>query len=109
MENLAGLARTALAQGEPKQALDYVNVILNYVQKNSLDGNDEPFRVWLTCSQVLEANQDQRTQEVTERAYDLLNERASQIQDEELRRSFLENVSAHRELVDIYKRYSMGD
>ena len=45
MENLAGLARTALAQGEPKQALDYVNVILNYVQKNSLDGNDEPFRV----------------------------------------------------------------
>ena len=32
-------------------------------------------------------------------AYNLLQEQAARIDDEELRRSFLENVASHREIV----------
>ncbi len=37
--------------------------------------------------------------EVLVAAYDLLHERAARITDDEMRRSFLENVAAHREIV----------
>ena len=48
---------------------------------------------------VLRANGDPRAEEVLEEAHNLLQERAAKITDEELRRSFLENVSAHREII----------
>ena len=37
-------------------------------------------------------------------AYDLLQEQAGKIEDPALRRSFLENVTAHREIVALYTR-----
>ena len=64
----------------------------------TLDGTDEPLRVYLTCYLVLRANHDPRAREILDAAYRLLQERATHIDDEELRRSFLENVAAHREI-----------
>lgn len=96
-ESLAGLARVSLAQGDPSQA--QVEEILSYLETNSLEGTDEPFRVYLTCYRVLKANQDPRAQEILTTAYNLLQEHAGNTTDEQMRRSFLENVPAHRELV----------
>ncbi len=107
-EALAGRARTALASGKPAEARQYVDDILEFLEDNSLDGCDEPFRVWLTCWQVLEAVQDDRAAGVLERAYHLLDERSQQIQDTELRLSFLENVDAHRALADAWKLQFSG-
>lgn len=106
MEPLAGLARLAMASGSPGGALRFVEPILEYLEQKTLDGNDEPFRVWLTCYQVLKANQDLRAGNILERAYRLLNSRAGQIQDEALQRSFLENVDAHQGLVGAWQAYA---
>jgi diguanylate cyclase (GGDEF)-like protein len=106
MEPLAGLARSALANGNRRDALSYIEPILAYLEQKSLDGNDEPFRVWLTCYQVLEAAQDPRSADILERAYQLLLSRGGQIQDEDLRRSFVENVDAHQSLVGAWQAYS---
>lgn len=103
MEALAGLARVALAQGEPAQAKVHVEDILSYLETQALDGADEPFCVYLTCYRVLCANQDPRAEHILTAAYDLLREYAAKIEDDESRCSYLENVVAHREIAVIYR------
>jgi tetratricopeptide (TPR) repeat protein len=98
-EPLAGLARVALTREDRIQALAHVETILDQLKtRPTLDGTDEPLRVYLTCYLVLRANHDPRAREILDAAYRLLQERATHIDDEELRRSFLENVAAHREI-----------
>jgi hypothetical protein len=58
-------------------------------------------RIYLTCYRVLQANADPRAEEILCTAHNLLQERAAKIDDEELRRSYLENVAAHREIVGL--------
>ena len=98
-EPLAGLARVALVGQNLGEAQAYVDEILGYLEHNTLDGTYEPFRVYMTCYRVLEAGQDPRARDVLVTAHDLLQERAAKIDDEEMRRSFLENVTAHREII----------
>ena len=100
MEPLAGLAHVALAQGDLAQAQAHVEAILSHLETGSLDGTDGPFQVYLTCYRVLCAAGNPRAQAILSTACRLLQERAAQIGDETLRRSFLENVVAHREIVE---------
>ena len=104
MEPLAGLARVSLAQGNLHLALAQVEDVLSYLEVHTLEGAQDPFRVHLTCYRVLRANQDPRAQAVLNTAHRLLQERAAKIEDKELRRSFLENVPAHREIVREFAR-----
>jgi predicted ATPase/class 3 adenylate cyclase/DNA-binding SARP family transcriptional activator len=106
-EPWAALGRLSLAQGDPVQAQAYVEEILSYLETYpELCGTDEPFRVYLTCYRVLRANDDPRTRQILDAAYRLLQERANNIDDEELCRSFLENVPAHREIVEAWEEAS---
>jgi hypothetical protein len=98
VDSRAGLARAALAQGDLIQACAQADAILSHIETSSLDGAAEPLRVYLACYLALKAGRDARTQNVLASGYDLLQERAAGIGDEVLRRSFLENVPAHREL-----------
>jgi hypothetical protein len=68
-------------------------------ESHTLDGTEEPIRVYLTCYRVLTANKDPHAEELLDTAYRLLQERAAKIGDEKMRHSYLENVPAHRELV----------
>jgi predicted ATPase len=104
MECRAGLARVLLAQGSPEQARRHVDEILHYLETGTLDGTVEPLQVYLTCYHVLRAEGAARADEILTDAYDLLQERAWQIVDEALRRSYLEDVSAHREIVKDFAR-----
>jgi adenylate cyclase len=99
MEPLAGLARISLAQDDLAQARTQVEELLDFLQDNTLDGTAEPFRVYLTCYRVLRANQDPRAEVLLATAHNLLQGQAAKIEDEGMRRSFLENVAAHREIV----------
>jgi tetratricopeptide (TPR) repeat protein len=100
VEPLAGLARVALAQGDLTGALAHVGEILGYATGHpALEGTIEPLRIYLTCYRVLQANGDPRSGEILDAAYRLLQERAARIEDDDLRRSYLENVAAHREIV----------
>jgi tetratricopeptide (TPR) repeat protein len=106
-EPLAGLARVALAQGEREQALTYVQEILRYLESYpELCGTDDPLQVYLACYRVLRASKDPRAQDLLDNAYQLLQERALKIDDEELRRSFLGTVPAHREIVKAWEEAS---
>lgn len=98
-EALAGLARLALEQGDLAQALDHAEEVLDHLQSHTLDGTYEPFRVYLTCYRVLQAHDDPRAAEILHTAYNLLQERAAEIEDPRLRRSFLENVRTNREIL----------
>jgi tetratricopeptide (TPR) repeat protein len=99
IEAVAGLAHVALAGEDVTAAQARADEIVSYMEHSSLDSTDNPAEMYLICYRVLQAGQDPRAQTVLKRGYRLLQERASKISEPELRRSFLENVSAHREIV----------
>jgi tetratricopeptide (TPR) repeat protein len=99
-EPQAGLARTAFAQGDAAGALAHVEAILHFLETHALAGPDEPFRIWLTCYRVLEANNDPRAVAVLRTAHQRVLECANAITDPALRRSFLENVTENRALLE---------
>jgi ATP/maltotriose-dependent transcriptional regulator MalT len=101
-EVLAGLSWVALAQGHLEQALAFVSELLSQLEIEHLYGAREPFQVYLTCYLVLQAGHDSRAEDVLARAYRLLQERAAEIADERLQRFYLENVPAHREIVQMF-------
>ena len=99
MESQAGLACATLAQGDLSQVSTHVEEILHYLETGSLHGADDPFRIYLTCYQVLQADRHPRARDILDTACRLLQERAAKIGDDALRRSYLQNVPAHRELL----------
>ena len=76
--------------------------ILDHLEHGTLEGTEEPIRVYLTCYRVLAANRDPRAKELLRFAYGLLQKRAAKIGDEAQRRLYLEDVPAHRALVQEY-------
>jgi len=106
MESLAGLARVSLAQRELAQAQAQVEQILAHLQTGDLRGTEEPFRVYLTCYRVLCATGDPRAQETLDTAHHLLQEWAARISDAAMSHSFLENVAAHREIVQEFQAHT---
>jgi len=114
-ENHAGLARLSLEQGDISQAQQFVSEILskmeNRVSEMSAFLGDElraaspfdealdPFAIYLTCYRVLQASGDTRADEILCYAYKLLQERAANIQDKNLRNSYLNIVPSHKEIM----------
>lgn len=99
-ETLAGLARVALANGDGSLAEKHIQSILTYLEQGgTLEGTDEPIRVYLTCYQVLQNTNNPRALPILETAYNLLQDRASKIDDEDMRLTFLEMVPYHREIL----------
>jgi tetratricopeptide (TPR) repeat protein len=108
-EPLAGLGRAALAAGDISTAQAHIQAILTHLDRaGTLDGTDEPMRVYLTCYQVLLAAGDPQAGKVLETAYNLLQERSAKISDVEMRRNFLENVPYHRQILEAMNFGSTG-
>jgi predicted ATPase/class 3 adenylate cyclase len=97
-ESLAGIALVYLAQRDIVQARAQVEQILRYLEGGTLDGTEEPFRIYLACYHVLRASRDPRAPSMLRTAVSLLRERAANIDDPAQRRSFLEQVPANRAL-----------
>jgi predicted ATPase len=106
VESLAGLARTSLALGDLARAQEQVDEILTHVETGSLEGAIEPWWVYLTCYRVLKAGDDPRAQEILAEGHRLLHEQAAKISDDDMRRSFLENVTVHQEIVAAFESQS---
>ncbi len=58
---------------------------------------------FLTCYRVLHANEDGRAAQVLTTIYDQVQASAARIGDEEMQRSFLEKVPAHRKIVAAWR------
>jgi hypothetical protein len=95
-DDLAGLARIALSQGNLPEALTHIEQILTHL---GAGGAVDGLLIYLTCYHVLHAAGDPRAATILEAAYKLLQERATKIVDAAMRHSFLENVPYHREIV----------
>ena len=100
MEALAGLAKIYLETGQLGPALEQVEAILRHLETGSLEGTDEPLRVYLVSYQVLAAHQDGRAPEVIRRAHQMLVEQAEQIANPSMRQAFLD-LALHRAILDV--------
>jgi len=98
-EPQAGLAQLALAQGDHDGALTLVDPLVPSLAERPRACVRTPFYTYLICYRVLEANHDPRAAPLLRTARQRLEEYAARISDDALRRSFLENVPAHRELL----------
>ena len=109
IDDIAGLARVTLAQGNKRRAAAYVAEILHWIETNGPAGIEYPLQVELTCYTVLRATaQDDaaklaQAHAILARAHAALMKRAADIGDEDLRRKFLEDVAAHREIVAVWQ------
>ncbi|MGB0385750.1 MAG: AfsR/SARP family transcriptional regulator [Ardenticatenaceae bacterium] len=104
MEAVAGLARVYLALGDLPQALAQVEKILSHLERDTLAGTLDPFRVYLTCYRVLRSHdaqtkQRRAAQKLLRRAVKELQMYANKISDEQMRRSYLLDVVAHRDIM----------
>jgi len=99
---MADLARLCLAQEDPDGAQRYLEEVLSALEAHIPHFTTGPFRMYLACYRALHATGDPRAADILETAHRLLQARAAKISDSEERRSFLENVPHHRELVEEY-------
>ncbi|MDX1523249.1 MAG: tetratricopeptide repeat protein, partial [Anaerolineae bacterium] len=106
IDDLAGLARMALVQNQLEKARSHVEEILAWLDENGTGGIEYPLQVYLTCYQVLQATSNgvvkAQAQAILTKAHTRLLERAGGISDPDLRRSFLENVAANREIIELW-------
>ncbi|MBN1659927.1 MAG: tetratricopeptide repeat protein [Anaerolineae bacterium] len=100
MEPLAALAALEWEQGKTAQARAAAAEVLAFLDGGgSLDGTEEPLRVYLACYQVLRAGSRQRARKVLDVAFAHLQDQAGRINDEVARRSFLESLPYHQAIV----------
>jgi len=96
-----------MVQGDPDQALAYTEEILSALAfGENLDGVRTNLSVYLNCYRILCAVGDPRAELILGAAHRLIQERASKINDQALRRSYLENVAENREIVTLWEETS---
>jgi len=99
IESLSGLVRVALAQNQSELALTLVEEIMEHLTQDTVEGTEEPLRIYLTCYQVLQNSQDSRARACLKWAYDLLQKRLAAITDPAKRDTFIEQVASHRQII----------
>ena len=105
IEAMAGLARVSLAQEDKIKAQKYVEKILSHLKHHSLDGIDQPLRIYLTCVQTLIETEDPRATPILKSAHDQLQERTANIHDNEKRQTFVNNIVVHQEIIQLYSNH----
>lgn len=92
-EPMAGLVEADLCQGDLEMALAGVEEILAHLQSGgTLNGTDEPLRVYYNCFQLLEKKEDPRSAQVLQMGIQLLRSQVSKFKDHHARTMYVENV-----------------
>lgn len=108
VDDLAGGALVALELNDPTEARRLARECLAWVEANGVGGVESPAHVYLICFRALKAADPPAAAQALDRGYQELQRTASAIADESLRRSFLEGVPAHRELVQTWGAQRAG-
>lgn len=99
MEPLAGLVETYLQADDLEAAAKEAETILSFLESGAtLDGTDEPLRVYYVCYLLLEKKGDPRSKQILQTAMNLLEARVSKFTDEVTRRQYIENIPWRRAL-----------
>jgi hypothetical protein len=108
-EDLAGLTRLALAQGNLTGAMTWIEELWPILEENpALEGAEHALQALVACYQVLRANADARAVPLLTTLHTQLQEHAAKITDADLRRSFLENVPEHHLIVTEFIKLQTG-
>lgn len=103
MEPRSGLVETYLAMNDIESASREAETILQFLGNGStLEGTDEPLRVYHACCLLLKKKQDPRFQQVLQQAATILDEQVSNLVDNEARTRYIENIPWRRAIRDGY-------
>ncbi len=103
----AGLAAVAMARNDLTQALSEVETMVGQLLAGDVGGTLEPMQICLTSYRVLLALHDPRAAEILKAGYRVLERRLATITDDKMRRSYLENVGANREIAALWRAYAV--
>ena len=93
MEPMAGLVDVGLRAGNDDLASRSTERILMHLQDGgTLNGTDEPLRVYHSCYRFLEKKQDPRSARVLQDAIQMLDAQLSRLNDARSRQMYVENV-----------------
>ncbi|MEM7131556.1 MAG: tetratricopeptide repeat protein [Chloroflexota bacterium] len=96
MEPRAGFVEIGIQQTDVESTQSHLSILTEHVKNGSLDGTDQPFRIyWIGYQALLQSNPPE-AERFIQQAKERLNSYAEQISDTKMRQSFLENVSYHR-------------
>jgi len=100
-EPIAGLVETYLKADDLESASGEADKILTYLESGStLDGTDEPLRIYYACYLLLKKKQDPRSKQLLQIAMQLLETQVSKFADEHSRKRYVENIPWRRALRD---------
>ena len=105
IDDLAGLARVALADSNYAQAAVFAADVLDWINTSGTDGIEYPLQALLTCYAVLQATAAgntavfQQANTILSQAHADLQKQAAGISDATLRDRFLNNVAVHRDIL----------
>jgi len=103
-EALAGLVEAALCMNDIAAGSRETEKIMAYFESGgSLEGSDEPLRVYYACFQFLNQQKDPRAQHILQIANQMLEAQVSKIKDEQARQMFIENFPWRRALYNAAK------
>jgi len=101
MEPMAGLIEADLRANKIESAYRETENILNFLEHGgTLDGTDDPLRVYYACYLLLQEKQDPRSKQILQTAKNLLDERVSKFSDETARRQYVDNLPWRRALAE---------
>jgi hypothetical protein len=84
---------TYLCTNDPASATHEAEKILQFLESGStLDGVEEPLRIYHACYLLLEQKQDPRSQRILREAVQLLEAQVSKFSDEAARKRYVENI-----------------
>lgn len=93
MEAQAGLVETALEEGDFSEAEKRAEIILAHLANNgTLDGTEEPLRIYLALVQALKELKDPRASSILQTAKQILDGQVSLLKDESSRNMYVQNV-----------------
>jgi eukaryotic-like serine/threonine-protein kinase len=104
-ESVAGLAASALAQGQYEDARTHVTEAWDYLKVHGGAAMENPSAAYGICAEVFEALGEQENARLAlEAGHQALVEKADTINIPEWRQSFLENVPENRALLEMWER-----
>ena len=105
-EPMAGLIQVALELDDLTIGLQHTETILAHlINGGTLDGTEEPLRIYLACYSALEKAKDPRAHIILQDAVQLLEAQVSNFRGEEARRMYVNNVPWR---LSIHKAWESG-
>ncbi len=100
LEAEGGIARCLLAQNKADEAQERMLAGLDWLEHHNLNGINDPIHLYLTIYRILRAtNNTDQAKKAWQICQDLIQERAKNINEADLRASFLDTIPEEGELI----------